>query len=41
MGQIENAIEADLLQILNEQKNDEDEDVKFFTKKAISLRKWR
>lgn len=38
-GPAENAIESDLLGILNELKNDDDEDVKFFTKKAISLRK--
>lgn len=39
IGPIENAIESDLLQILNELKLDQDDDVKFYTKKAISL-KW-
>ena len=38
IGAIENAIEADLLQILNELKTDSDDDVKFYTKKAIALK---
>ena len=37
-GAIENSIEADLLQILNDMKNDPDDDVKFYTKKAIALK---
>ena len=38
MGPVENAIESDLLLILNDLKSDADDDVKFFTKKAISMR---
>ena len=34
---LDNAIEAELLQILNMLKNDVDDDVKFYTKKAIVM----
>jgi hypothetical protein len=34
---MENAIESDLLSILNDLKSDEDDDVKFYSKKAISM----
>jgi hypothetical protein len=37
LGPIENAIESDLLSILNDLKSDEDDDVKFYSKKAISM----
>lgn len=39
IGPVENAIESDLLSILNELKSDEDDDVKYYTKKAISIRR--
>lgn len=38
MGPIESAVESELLQILNELKSDSDDDVKFYTKKAINLK---
>ena len=34
----DNNLESDILQILNELKTDEDDDVKFYTKKAIVLK---
>ena len=37
IGPMENAIESDLLSILNDLKSDEDDDVKFYSKKAISM----
>ena len=37
IGPMENAIESDLLSILNDLKSDEDDDVKFYAKKAISM----
>lgn len=37
IGPMENAIESDLLAILNDLKSDEDDDVKFYSKKAISM----
>ena len=37
IGPMENAIESDLLSILNDLKSDDDDDVKFYSKKAISM----
>ncbi len=34
----DNNLESDILQILNELKTDDDDDVKFYTKKAIVLK---
>jgi len=38
IGPIENGIESEMLSILNELKSDIDDDVKYYTKKAISKR---
>jgi serine/threonine-protein phosphatase 2A regulatory subunit A len=38
VGPIETSVESELLQILNELKSDSDDDVKFYTKKAIQLK---
>jgi len=35
---MDNAIEGDLLQILSDLKSDADDDVKYYTKKAIALK---
>jgi len=41
IGPIENGIESEMLAILNELKSDIDDDVKYYTKKAITkLRVW-
>jgi len=37
MSPVENAIESELLNILMQLKDDRDDDVKFFTRKAIAL----
>jgi hypothetical protein len=34
---LENSIESDLLSILNDLKSDDDDDVKYYAKKAISM----
>ena len=41
IGPIENGIESEMLAILNDLKSDVDDDVKYYTKKAISKRLWR
>jgi len=36
-GNIDNMIESEILSVLNELKTDEDDDVKYYTKKAIII----
>lgn len=38
MSAMDNQIEGDLLTILNELKSDEDEDVKYYTSRAIAIK---
>ena len=37
LGPIENQVESDLLSILNDLKSDEDDDVKYYSKRAIAM----
>lgn len=39
IGATENAIESELLQILNDLKSDDDDDVKYYAKKSISMQR--
>lgn len=38
MSAMDNQIESDLLAILNDLKSDEDEDVKYYTSRAIAIK---